>query len=229
MMIKRYAIYFAPADAGLWRAGSDWLGWDAVTGRPVGPPALAGLAVAGLAAATRAARSYGFHATLKAPFRLAAGQTAQGLRHALAETAADLAPVPLPGLAVRPLGPFLALTLPTEAPALAQLATDVVTRLEPFRAPLTAAEIARRRPERLSPRQRELLDLYGYPFVFEEFRFHMSLTGDLPADELARLLPLAQDCFAPHLARPQVLDRLCLFGEDDTGRFHLLAAHALSG
>ncbi|WP_110804259.1 DUF1045 domain-containing protein [Rhodobacter viridis] len=223
-MIKRYALYYAPADAGLWRAGSDWLGWDACTGRPVGQPG-----IAGLSEATATARKYGFHATLKAPFRLAEDQTPEALRAAVAAMAAALAPVALDGLAVRQLGSFLALTPDTTGPALASLATEVVTRFEPFRAPLTAAEIARRRPDRLSPRQRELLNIYGYPFVFEEFRFHISLTGDLQPDEVARLAPLAQAFFAPHLEPAVTLDRLCLFGEDAGGRFHLLTAHALSG
>ena len=224
MMIKRYALYFAPSDAGLWRAGSDWLGWDAVTGRPVGQPT-----IPGLAAATAAPRKYGFHATLKAPFRLAEGASPEALRAALVVLAARLSPVPLPGLAVTRLGQFLALCPQPGAPGLEQLAADVVTGFEPFRAPLTTAEIARRNPERLSPRQNQLLRDFGYPYVFEEFRFHLSLTGDLEPDEIARLAPLAQAFFAPHLARPVMLDRLCLFGEDDTGRFHLLTAQALSG
>lgn len=224
MMIKRYALYYAPAEAGLWQAGSGWLGWDTATGRPVGQPDLAGLN-----AATAAPRKYGFHATLKAPFRLAEGTAPAALHSALAKTAAALAPVPLPGLAVTRLGRFLALCPQPQPAALTRLAAEVVTRFEPFRAPLSAAETARRRPEHLSARQNELLRDFGYPFVFEEFRFHMSLTGDLDPAELDRLEPLAAEFFAPHLARPRMLDRLCLFGEDETGRFHLLAAQALSG
>lgn len=228
MMIKRYALYYAPSDAGLWRAGSDWLGWDALTGRPVGQPA-----VPRLAEATAAPRKYGFHATLKAPFRLAEGATPRGLHAALAGLADRLAPVPLPGLAVTRLGGFLALCpapeAAPEASRLAALAAEVVRHFEPFRAALTEAEIARRQPERLSARQNQLLRDFGYPHVFEEFRFHLSLTGDLAPEELARIAPLAQAYFAPHLARPVMLDRLCLFGEDDTGRFHLLSAQPLSG
>lgn len=224
MMIKRYALYFAPSDAGLWRAGSDWLGWDALTGRPVGQPA-----IPGLAAATAAPRKYGFHATLKAPFRLAEGVTPRGLQEALTGLASRLAPVPLPGLAVTQLGGFLALCPAPEAPGLAAFAAEVVRHFEPFRAALTEAEIARRKPERLSARQNQLLRDFGYPYVFEEFRFHLSLTGDLEPEELARIAPLAQAFFAPHLGQPVMLDRLCLFGEDDTGRFHLLTAQALSG
>ena len=55
-------------------------------------------------------------------------------------------------------------------------------RLDPFRAPLTPSERARRRPEDLDPRRRALLDRWGYPHVFEAFRFHMTLTGRLADD-----------------------------------------------
>jgi len=225
MLIERYALYFAPADRRLWQAAAAWLGWDAEAGCAVEHPA-----VAGLAAATAAPRKYGFHATLKAPFRLAAGRSADDLAEALGHEAALLAPVELPGLGVAPLAErFLALRPEGNEAGLMRLAAEVVTRFEPFRAPASQAEIARRRPEALLPRQRDLLTAFGYPYVFEEFRFHMTLTGDLPAAELARLRPEAEAFFAPHLSRPFLVDQLCLFGEDDAGRFHLLSRHALTG
>lgn len=225
MMMKRYALYFAPADRGLWQAGAAWLGWDAETGL-----AVAHTDVAGLAAATLAPRKYGFHATLKAPFRLAEGATAEDLDQALAFEAAQIAPVVLPGLEVASLGGrFLALRPAGNEAGLGALAAEVVTRFEPFRAPPTAAEIARRNPEALSPRQRALLAAFGYPYVFEEFRFHLTLSGDLPKAELARLAPEAEAFFAPHLARPFRVDQLCLFGEAENGHFHLLSRHRLSG
>jgi hypothetical protein len=187
-------------------------------------------AIAGIAAATAAPRKYGFHATLKAPFRLAEGCHADDLAEALGHEAAQLAPVELPALGVATLGgQFLALRAEGNEAGLVVLAAEVVTRFEPFRAPLTNDEAARRRPESLTPRQRDLLGAFGYPYVFEEFRFHMSLTGDLPAAELDRLLPAAEAWFGPHLSRPFRVDQLCLFGEDEAGRFHLLSRHGLSG
>lgn len=224
-MMKRYALYYAPADRGLWQAGAAWLGRDAETGSAVPHPE-----VAGLADATLAPCKYGLHATLKAPFRLAAGATADDLAEALAHVAAQIAPVVLPGLGVASLGGrFLALRPEGDETGLMDLAAEVVTRFEPFRAPLTEAELARRKPETLSPRQRDLLTAFGYPYVFEEFRFHMTLSGDLPEAELARLAPEAEAFFAPHLARPFAVDQLCLFGEDAGGLFHLLSRHRLTG
>lgn len=225
MQIKRYALYFAPAERGLWQAGAAWLGWDAETGCVVDHPA-----VAGLAEASAAPRRYGFHATLKAPFRLAPGRSADDLAEAIGHGVAQIAAVELPGLTVAGLGGrFLALRPDGNEAGLMDLAAEVVTRFEPFRAAPTAEELARRRPETLSPRQRDLVAAFGYPYVFEEFRFHMTLTGDLPAAELERLRPEAEAFFAPHLTRPFRVDQLCLFGEDDAGRFHLLSRHRLDG
>ena len=225
MDMKRYALYFAPAARGLHRAAASWLGWDAEAGCAVAQPE-----VEGIAAATATPRKYGFHATLKAPFRLAAGHGPDDLAEALAHAARQIAPVDLPGLGVARLGGrFLALRPEGNEAGLEALCAEVVTRFEPFRAPLTDDELARRRPENLSPRQRDLLVAFGYPYVFEEFRFHLTLSGDLPAAELARLEPLARDWFAAHLHRPFAVDQLCLFGEDGAGRFHLLSRHTLSG
>ena len=76
---RRQAIYFAPpAGSPLARFGAAWLGWDPEAGAEV-----EGLPVAGLPlpreALVAAPRRYGFHATLKPPFRLAAGRDAAGL------------------------------------------------------------------------------------------------------------------------------------------------------
>jgi hypothetical protein len=103
----------------------------------------------------------------------------------------------------------------------------VVERLDPLRAPLTDAEIARRRPERLTPRQRELLDQFGYPYVMEEFRFHLTLSGRLTDDQMAMLRPLALAHFDGLQPEPFVLEDLCLFGEAADGRFHLLNRYPL--
>lgn len=222
--MKRYAIYFAPPAGPLMQAAAEWLGWDVEAGRPAPQPP-----IEGLEEATRAPRKYGFHATMKAPFRLAPGVDADDLAEALAAEAAHLAAVELPGLRLDALGGrFLALRPDGSEAALGALCAEVVTRFEPFRAPLTEAEIAKRRPETMTPRQRELLGVFGYPYVLDEFRFHMTLSGDLPPEELARLRAAAEDWFTPHLPRPFAVDALCLYGEDEAGRFHLLSRHALA-
>ena len=91
-----------------------------------------------------------------------------------------------------------------------------------------SAPIARRRPERLTPRQRQLLDQFGYPYVMEEFQFHLTLTDRIPMADAAALRALAQTHFGPHLPRPFRLTQLCLFGEAQTGAFHLLHRYPLT-
>ncbi|WP_223252672.1 DUF1045 domain-containing protein [Paracoccus mutanolyticus] len=71
MEFRRYAIYHLPEGA-LGRMGTAWLGWDPRRGSPAARPVVRALP-GDAEALTRAPRPYGFHATLKAPFRLAAG------------------------------------------------------------------------------------------------------------------------------------------------------------
>lgn len=221
--MKRYAIYYAPPEGAFATRAAGWLGWDAARGQAVAQPDL-GLPAADM---TTEPRRYGFHGTIKAPFRLASGQDVAGLRAALARLAAELAPVSLPGLQLSRHDGFLALTPEGDATALRDLAARVVTGLDAFRAPLTDAEIARRRPERLTPRQRALLDRYGYPFVLEEFRFHLTLTNRLDPDLADRAEARLRAHFAPVLPRPFLFDALCLFGEPAEGPFRLLERFAL--
>lgn len=224
----RYAIYYAPPPGALADFAARWLGWDAATGRAVAHPWVQGLP-RDVAELTETPRKYGFHGTLKPPFRLAEGRDAESLHRATAELTARLAPVTLDGLALHRLGRFLALTPEGDASALADLAAAVVTGLDSFRAPPDAAEIARRRPDRLSPRQRDLLDRWGYPYVLEEFRFHLTLTGDLPPDDARTVEAALAPLVAPMCPRPFVVDQICLFGQAADGRFRILHRYTLSG
>jgi putative phosphonate metabolism protein len=223
--LQRYAVYYAPRPGDFARAVAEWLGRDAETGVELTQPVLAG--VGDPQAITSDPRRYGFHGTIRAPFRLAEGLGEADVRDRVAVLAAGLAPVVCDGLQVEALHGFLALTpLGCEA-ALLDLASEVVERTDDLRAPLTEAEIARRRPDRLTARQRTLLDRWGYPHVMEEFRFHLTLTDRLETPEPVRAA--LADHFAPVLPRPFVIEDLCLFGEDKSGRFHLLHRYALTG
>ncbi len=225
---QRYAIYYAPEAGAFADAAAAWLGWDAVAGREVPHPEVPGLPrpPAGL---TVSPRKYGFHGTVKPPFVLAPGCDAAGLHAAAQALCAGLAPVTLDGLALHRLGGFLALTPDGDQTALAALAARVVAGLDDFRAPPSAAEISRRRPDRLNPRQREYLAQWGYPYVMEEFQFHLTLTSDLPEPEAEQVGAALAPVFAPLLPRPFRVDSLCLFGEARDGRFHLLHRYTLSG
>lgn len=225
--MKRLAVYYAPRPGPLASLAAEWLGRDAAAGCTLPQPRLPGLPDP--AAITREPRRYGFHGTIRAPFRLADSLTAEDAARSLAALAARLAPVTCDGLVLECLDGFLALTPRGCEAALLDLGAAVVEGTNALRAPLTGAEIARRRPDRLSRRQRELLDLWGYPFVMEEFRFHLTLTDRLPADASAPVAAALRAHFAPVLPRPFVIEDLCLFGEDAAGRFHLLHRYPLTG
>lgn len=221
--MKRFAIYFAPRNGVFADAAAGWLGWDARTGQTVAQPD-----VPGLAALTAEPRRYGFHATIKPPFRLSEDTRPEDLSQAVADLAAGLPQVRMAGLDLGLLEGFLALTPKGDASLLRNFAAKVVQGLEGFRAPLTPDEIARRRPENLSPRQRELLAVYGYPYVLEEFQLHLTLSGRLETLQVLPLRLAAERHFAGLLPRPFVIEDLCLFGEDEARRFHLLHRYALS-
>lgn len=218
-MYRRYAIYWAGQGAFASRA-AEWLGWDNASGAPVAQPE-------GVEAWTEEPRKYGFHGTIKAPFRLAEGWDQARLEAAFVALCLRLTPVTLEGLQMARLGSFLALIPRGDTAALQDMAARVVRELDPARALLNEAEIARRRPEALSPRKRQLLELWGYPHVMEEFRFHLTLSSSLAPEVLDQVEPRAAAHFGP-LPAPFAVADLCLFGERE-GRFHLIARHALGG
>ena len=218
---RRHAIYFAPAPGPLARFGAEWLGWEPEAGAEVGPPAglPPGLA-ARRAEVTGEPRRYGFHATLKAPFRLAEGTTIAALDAAAAALAAGQAGFDLP-LRVAAVGRFVALVPAGDGGAVEDVAGLCVVGLDRFRAPLTEAELARRRAGGLDDAGEARLARWGYPWVLDRFRFHMTLTGALGDDRGAMVAALA-GVLAPLLATPVAIDAICRFSEGADGRFRLV-------
>ncbi|MFI5444189.1 DUF1045 domain-containing protein [Polaromonas sp. UC242_47] len=218
-MSVRYAIYFAPAkDTPWWDFGAHWLGRDEHDNTALPQPLLDEVSPTELASITQAPQRYGFHATLKAPFRLAAGTDEPGLITGLRTLAQTLKPVALGPMRVATLGNFVALIPHTASADLQALADACVTGLDHFRAPLLAADLQRRRIEQLDERETELLSLYGYPYVLERFRLHLSLSG--PVDEA--VAQGVTQAVSAHIDRlnteaPLLLDRLCLFVERNPG------------
>lgn len=206
----RYAIYFVPgADTALYRFGASVLGYDCYTGRDTA--LIEGIDFPSWTEVVREPRVYGFHATLKAPFRLANGFNEADLAHALLAFAADHPAVLLGELAVRELGSFIALVPKSPRPLLDRLAQACVREFDRFRAALTTQERERRLAADLSARQIENLDRWGYPYVFEDFRFHMTLTGSLAPPERQRVLQFLCDKFEQMPgARSLTLDQLVL-------------------
>ncbi|WP_267428104.1 DUF1045 domain-containing protein [Methylobacterium sp. GC_Met_2] len=219
-MTRRYALYWLPTPGCPLEAfGRSVLGYDTASGEAVAHPAGLGE----LAAVNAGARVYGFHATLKAPMRLAPGVTEADLVVAARGLATAHPPVALGPLRVAALGRFLALVPEAPPPELGLLAAECVAALEPLRAPLTESERAKRRPERLDPRGRALLDRWGYPHVFEAFRFHMTLTDALPEPDRDGWHRRLAEAYAASGREPVTIDAICLLTQDAGGPFRLLA------
>ncbi len=214
----RYAIYFTPGqDDPLTRVAASWLGRDPFSAAHPTAPDVTGLSPAEIAYHTASARRYGFHATLKAPFHLAENTTEAELKDAIDRFAAGAEPILLSGLAPTRLDGFLALTPRGPAPDLDRFAGEVVTVFDRFRAPLSDSEIQRRNPDALSPDEFRNLLQWGYPYVFESFRFHMTLTGRVADADLPRVRAAIDEVFAPVLERPAIVDGLALFVEPEPG------------
>ncbi|MET0575460.1 MAG: DUF1045 domain-containing protein [Mesorhizobium sp.] len=225
----RYAIYFTPErDDPLTRVAANWLGRDPFTGAAAPAPAIGRLSPAEIAFHTAAARRYGFHATLKAPFRLAAGETEASLIKAMDVFAEAVTPVVIPKLVPRQIDSFFALVPEQVSAELNSFANDVVMAFERFRAPLTEAEIERRSPDSLSPRQFRNLYQWGYPYVFEAFRFHMTVTGRVSDAEAPRICGAIEEFFGAVLDEPVAVDGMALFVEPEPGApFHIRSYHPL--
>ncbi len=221
----RYALYYAPAvDSALWRFGCATLGYDAFTGEEIAFAVPPGCDVPSWPQRTAEPRRYGFHATLKAPFGLANGRSEGQLRAFAQQIAVGRGAVPLASLKVTSLGRFVALTPGEPSPALQALAFDIVQAFEPFRAPLSAADLGRRLASPLTPAERAYLEAYGYPYVGDAFRFHMTLTGALPPDEAPTVAAALAEAYAHAVpTSPVAIDRLALFRQDDrAGCFRII-------
>lgn len=203
IIYKRYAVYFAPQrQSALGLLGERWLGLCAETGTRHNPP---NRFVAG-------PRRYGFHATLKAPMRLADGVSEDDFLKSVKSLAALLQPVDLGFIEPRRLGGFLALMQASGAhDEVSNLAWSCVRSLDHLRAPLTPEDIARR-PGLKGVEQENLLQ-WGYPYVADQFRFHMTLTSALGDNDLSEALATFHNVAGSALDEPVMLDAISVYGD----------------
>lgn len=221
---SRFAIYYLPPVGPLAEFGASWLGWDVETGTECAHPDLP----VNVAAITATPRKYGLHGTLKPPFRLNDGFTQSDVQAAVADLAAALRPVALQGLTLTQIGRFLALTAVGDATDLRDLATACVVELDHLRAPAGQAELDRRRAAGLTDRQDAYLLKWGYPYVMEDFKFHITLSGKLDADTAQTTHDLLHPIVTPLLPTPFVINDIGLVGEREDGRFEVIQRYTLS-
>ena len=217
--MPRYAIFYAPQDGDpLNKAAAEWLGRDVFTGETIERLSpVEGLELAAFDDLTSSARRYGFHGTLKAPFELADGYDLADLEAAVERYCTALSPFDLPPFKIGQLGPFFALLLSESCGTLDDLAANLVRDFDRFRAPLSEADIARRNPDKLSPSQRDNLLNWGYPHIFGNFRFHMTLSDPVSPDRSQAFTEALERHFTPHLLEARRLSSLSIYKEPERG------------
>jgi putative phosphonate metabolism protein len=209
----RVAVYYAPRpDDVLSAAAAAWLGRDPASGATVPQPD-----IDNIAEVTAEPRLYGFHATLKPPMRLASGRTLDDVVAAATALADRIAPFDLPALSVQDVFGFLALRETAPSPPLQALADACVEHLDAFRAPASEAELARRRRGNLTARHDAKLVRWGYPYVFDTWFFHMTLTRRLTAGEKRIFMSAAEAWFARATAMKRRVGDICLFVQPSPG------------
>jgi len=172
----RYAIYFCPAPASaLASLGRDWLSTEMT---PTGIP---GIPLSRWNALLSDVRRYGWHATLRSPFTLSPDHDLSDLRRAIRTVASAHAPINLTLRCTRLAG-FLALRPVGDCRAVHALANACVEAVEPLRLHLAENDF-QRRASGLDAIETHFLGRYGYPYVFERYRFHMTLSAPASVEE----------------------------------------------
>jgi hypothetical protein len=235
MSHSRYALYLTPpSDSDLWRFGCDVIGRDALTGSTGAGFAPEGFEPEGWRSLTSDPRRYGFHATLKAPFRLRADLDLVDLMDQVAAFARTFTLFDAGELHVGAINTdkgqsFVVLKPHGKSKPLCALEEAAVRGLDTLRAPLSDEELLRRNIARLTPRQRYYLEAWGYPYVIDEFRPHFTLSNAI-ADSTSIVRSLQWE-FSLRVASPLMrVDAVTLVGEmAPGGEFEVLRRFPLGG
>lgn len=221
----RYALYFLPPDGSeLQKFGDSWLGWSVSQGQSIRQPKIDDPS---LSIITKRPSKYGFHGTLKAPFHLVDGHDIDDLKQAVEDFAKTRRAFELGKLRISNLGNFITLTQTEPSDQLVTLASECVMELDRFRAPLSKADIQRRLRANLSSRHEHLMRTWGYPYTIDQFRFHLTLTGQL-SEANASILQLAlSEQLAPILEKPIKMSDICLCGQRYDERFQIIKRFSL--
>lgn len=215
-MTRRFALYFAPPPGSeLESFGRNWLGRDHINGRSIEQEVIGGLSADDQQRITSSARHYGFHATLKAPFALKQGGNADALHEAADNFTQQRKTFEAPPLRISGLSRWVAFTLSGPSLDMDRLAADCVRDFEPFRAPMTDHDLERRRQNGLTPRQDDQLQAFGYPYIFDDFHFHMTLAGPLDSPEKDMIVDLLQKRAASIEAPPLIVDAIAIYEQPD--------------
>ncbi len=212
---SRYAIYFVPfTNTQLYILGCRWLGRNSLNGKILRQPRVKGISPVRMKKLTADPRFYGFHGTLKPPFFLRRDQTEQRLMSELKQFCESQKPFQT-SLKIGEISGFFALIENNMSPETQTLAEQVVSHFDDFRASPTSEELKRRRKAQLNPAQETNLVRWGYPYVMDQFRFHMTLSCKIiDPEEKVFIQKGLKTIFSSALDAPLIIDAVTLFSQD---------------
>lgn len=218
---KRVALYFLPT-AQTARRGAQWLGHD-ILAQPSDPrplPTNQPNEIKRPSHWVKTSQKYGFHATLKAPFRLHPNYSLDELKKTLTMFCAGRPSVHIGKMEIAPLGRFLTLRPQSQTPELTELASEIVRHFDPFRAEMTDEERMAWHKKVRTPAALKNALTWGYAHIFDQFRFHLTLTDPLSGTEALQARKTATEHFKPDLQAPWQMHSLSLVGQTNAGVFH---------
>lgn len=215
-MTARYAIYYSPPRNSLLEsAGTYWLGRTAFRYGQVPKEIPERFFKQEYYQLIESPRWYGFHGTIRAPFELAEHVKPEEFIKEVRKICATHTPFNLSGLAVSSFSGFLALTPTSGYPELIKLHSDLVRKLDFLRPPLSQFDLKRHLDKQLSKRQEQLLRRFGYPFVLEEFKFHMTLTGTIEDKVRSSYKEKLEHILNPYLTEPVPVQEVSIYMQPD--------------
>jgi hypothetical protein len=94
-----------------------------------------------------------------------------------------------------------------------------------LRAPPTPEETARRQPQSLSPAQQTMLARWGYPYVFDTYVFHITLTGKLQGEALSQAQAEIAAFADPLRGQPMAVPGVSVYVQPAPGADFVAARH----
>ncbi len=226
----RLAIYFSPLQGSeLAKAAAQWLGRNNESLTYQEQKTDFTLNSVKITQITSSPFHYGFHGTLKPPFRPVPGTDLEKVKDRLCFFASQFKKFTLPPLHLRQIHTFFCLTPTVRCEQLHNLADETVRAFDDLRRPPSQDELQKRREANLSPAQEEMLVTWGYPYVMDQFRFHLTLTNNIGSQaDCAVIERELQHRFPQSMLNAVTFSQLCLFIEENGAPMKMIAAFPLS-
>ena len=220
---KRYAIYYAPIEnPELDLFGKCWLGWDPYKGEETTKSDLSKLpSFKKFSSLVLTPKQYGFHGTIKAPFKLKNEYTYNDLENKVREISKQIHSFYFDQLIIKKLGNFIGL-IPTNNLKVNAVSNKFVEELDYLRDELSENEIKKRKPHKLTSNQKQMLFKWGYPYVFDEFKFHLTLTSKLNVVEIDDVLRSLQNILKQVNLNKISFNNICIFGQKSDEKFYFV-------